>query len=71
MKICDDCFEEIKDCVCKPEITIEQCSRAWQTIQTRGFKSQDEIDQYQIIKKTYKKLRGKDLPKVVEKVGKK
>lgn len=81
METCEDCFEDFEPTKdnkticskCDPptKYTIERCAHIWKIFQTRGFNSQEELDEYKVVKKNYKKLRGKDLPQLSEKVGKK
>jgi protein-arginine kinase activator protein McsA len=77
-KICDDCFEEFE--AENDEITVckncrnefkqfdnaDKTGAIWQVVQTRGFRSQAEINYYQFVKSEHKRLCGKDLPKVKE-----
>jgi len=49
-------------------MTKERCIEIYKILNSRGFKSQEEIDEYQKIKLRYKELGGKDLPKINEKV---
>lgn len=78
IKTCDDCFEEFeaknnKITVCDScRSEFEQFDNAdktgaiWQVVQTRGFRSQEELHYYQFVKSEHKRLCGKDLPKVKE-----
>ncbi len=85
MKICDDCFEDFEprnkdQTVCDiclgvdqpdEEYTIDQCIHIWKVFHSRGgFDTQEQIDEYQKVKKVYKKLTRKDLAKVNEKIKK-
>ena len=83
MKTCDDCFEDFEPKTknqtvcekCKPietEYSSDHCAHLWKVFHSRGFKNQFELDEYQKVKKSYKKLNGRELPKVTEKIkGKK
>lgn len=78
--ICEDCFDEFKSkdknrhkCFsCDPpiEYNVEQCAYIWKVFRTRGFNTREEIDEYQIVKKTYKKLKNIELPKLEERLNK-
>lgn len=82
IKLCDDCFEEFeaennKITVCKnckseyePFSSANDTGNIWKVVQTRGFRSQEELNHYQFIKSEHKRLSGKDLPKVKEEISK-
>lgn len=81
---CDDCLEdfeadeEIQFCgICSNQKKVKKpkqfhnsddTANIWKTASCRGFKSQEEIDLYQIVKHDHKILTGNDLPKLEEKV---
>lgn len=78
MKICDDCFEAYKGKKCpscfpekgqKHTYTKERCIFIWQVYHSRGgFDNEEQLKEYENVKKTYKNLTGKELPKLNEKV---
>lgn len=75
MRICDDCFEEYTGRKCpscfpvKADYTSERCIYIWQVYHSRGgFDNEDQLKEYDKVKKSYKKLTGKELPKLQERV---
>lgn len=50
--------------------TKEQCVHIFKCFCSGGFESEEQIKAYQTVKKAYKKLSGKELFKINEKVGK-
>jgi len=73
MKVCDDCFEEFKGKQCpncfsqNEDYTSERCIYIWQVYHSRGgFDTDEQLKEYTNVKKCYKKLTGKDLPKLNE-----
>ncbi len=82
--LCNDCFEEFESdkevefCgVCSKQKKIkkpkkfhnsDRTSDIWKLVHTRGFKSQEELDEYQIVKHDHKILTGNELRKVEEKI---
>lgn len=80
---CDDCLEDFTS---RREVSIcpkcrksqkaekyengDQTANIWKTVSSRGFKSQEEINEFQIVKKDHKILTGFDLPKLKEEIKK-
>ena len=48
----------------------QETSTIWKVLKSRGFKSEKDIERYQIVKKDHKILSGNDLPKLKEVITK-
>lgn len=82
--ICDNCFDEFDDkysmCPgCREDIIPKGCkiyadseltSHIFKCMSSVGFKNQEQIEAYQIVKHDHKILTGNDLTKLDEKVNK-
>lgn len=72
--ICPNCLcEEVCDSDRPGEAygyTKEQCVHIFKCFCSGGFESEEQIKAYQTVKKAYKKLSGRELFKINEKVGK-
>lgn len=77
LKICNDCLEDFESSsnaeVCpncmKLGKTIKYkdadvTGNIWKVVKHKGFASQEQLKEYQIVKKDHKTLTGFELPKV-------
>lgn len=58
----------------KPEdikYSIEHAAHVFKVFSARGFFSEDEVKEYQIVKRDYEAQRGSKLPKINEKIRRK
>lgn len=69
--VCPSCLGTDED---RPDeaygYTKEQCVHIFKCFCSGGFESEEQIKAYQTVKKAYKKLSGRELFKINEKVGK-
>ena len=67
--VCKTCYNEKRKKAPEKYTDIEKMTNIWKILCSRGFKDQIELDEYQIMKKDYTRVTGKELPKLKETIN--